>query len=395
VTYGQQQGQIPLLDKIVIGYNYALFNIDPGFSYVKIGTAYLEGCVTIGRAYGASSAQNTIDLGTMYWKTVLAATPPGAAIRPPLILETTAPTTFKGEMLDYSAGSIAALSQLCQNAYNIAGGGMFHFLSGVIQGRSADEVQLGWVDVAADQVRVTDLRTFGSDVSTIRRWGNPHVVPSSPAAGRFQPMRHQAEVLIPLTASSSPYFYTTGTQSFGRRAFTATNVVNPGTAVMTFDVDAANLSLLHIGADGDLMAWRVKGFIGPPGGSQQLYTVPAYKLTSVSGAGPFTVTATALFDTTFYDATYANYLVVAREWAPFVPVTIDVTNGSPNFTNLTNGTVVKPGDWVQAASGLASGTRIDTISGTTGTLKKNATATATITLFYGRLSPATLGTPLA
>jgi hypothetical protein len=387
VTYGQQQGQIPLLNEIVIGYAFALFNIDPGWSYVKIGTAYLEGCVTIGRAFTTASSQNALDLGTMYWKRVADVN----ALAPPLILETSAPTTFKGELLDFSATAVPVASQGAQNAYNIAGGGMFHCLNGTALGRHADEVQLGWVDSLFDQVRVTDLRTNGSVVASVRKWGNPLILPGA-AAGRFQPMRWQAEVLTPNVASASPYLYTGGNNGSGRRVFTATNVVNPGTAVMTFDVDAANLSLLHIGTDGDLLAWRVRGYTGST--ALQTYVVPAYKLTSVTGAGPFTVTATALFDTSWYDITYATFLVVVREWAPLVPVTM-IIDGTVNFTGLTNPTVVKPGDWILAASGLQSGTRIDTITGTNGTLKKASTTSGTITIYYGRLTPATLGTPLA
>ncbi len=157
---------------------------------------------------------------------------------------------------------------------------------------------------------------------------------------------------------------------------TSSNVVR-GERTLTFDnTDAVSFLV------GDVVCWRMK----PQGASSARHIVPALRVIAVS---PPTVTCEYLFRPVDYDDTYApgaNTLLTVPRWAPGVALTAD-TNGSTTLSNVSPTTILRNGDFINAASGIAPFTRVVSGGGTdTITLNRPATDTATgKSLYWDRM----------
>jgi hypothetical protein len=133
---------------------------------------------------------------------------------------------------------------------------------------------------------------------------------------------------------------------------------------------------------GDLLLWRVWE---PYAGNVYYNLVPAFKVTDNSAGA---VTAVALFDG--IDDTYASGLGGFYVCTPFIlhpNGSVGDTHSNTTVDNVTNIANWKVGDFIRGA-GIPANTRIANIAGTTITLSKDATPTASgVALYNCRLMP--------
>jgi hypothetical protein len=178
----------------------------------------------------------------------------------------------------------------------------------------------------------------------------------------------------PRQVGTSLYTYVPGASNGYINIATVSNFVFTDTT-LTFDLTDTTSIMA-----GDILLWR----FNPIGGGLVKYVGPALKVASISESA---VTCNLLFDRDYYDETYAptSISILVHEWAPGQALTGDTTNGSKQITNVSPTTILRQGDWIKG-TGIPANTRVSSISGTTVTVSKNATATNTGEAFYwGRL----------
>jgi len=131
---------------------------------------------------------------------------------------------------------------------------------------------------------------------------------------------------------------------------------------------------------GDILLWKVKW----PENTSKSDIIPTFKITNISVGG--VVTATALFDG--FDVTYDPGQLVRIATPFFVNQTESTgdTHSNTTVNNVTNIANWAIGDWIRGL-GIQNDTRIVNIVGTTITLSRAATATASgVALYNCRLN---------
>lgn len=113
--------------------------------------------------------------------------------------------------------------------------------------------------------------------------------------------------------------------------------------------------------------------------------VPAFEVSNINGT---TITATAIVDTTRIDSTPNASRIAVREWAPGQSLTGTTTSGSAVIASVSPTTIIEAGDWIKGDNGIPASARVVSINAgaATVTLNKNATASGSTHLYYGKIT---------
>jgi hypothetical protein len=383
-SYGLGQGQVPVVSNSEFGIGNLLVRASSQYGHLDFTNCYLEGTASLGYFWAASGGQYHARFDGCYFKRAYVPCPP-------LIFESSAPVYFNGLMADLSPPSIAALNQSASNVYNVVGK-PFMFHCGVVACSNSDKAVLGQQLTVTDGFRMGDIYAYGGGAASEDLSGNTRyaeVVRLSPSPlGRLRFQRGTYGALHGTTGARYDIAY--GNTSWDEVNIVFSGLTGAGTATMTF-VDTNGLLL-----NGDELFWQFKGFLPIAGGSQNNWVMPAYKVTAgATGTAGQTVTATALFDTSYYDTSYNAVAAAVREWAPAQALTGDIASGSAVISNVSPTTILKNNDWIKGATaGIQSTARVLS-GGGTATVTMTRTATATVVgnvLYFARLMTPAAGT---
>jgi hypothetical protein len=389
INYGNSQGCPPaLIKKINVGYAYRLFAVQNAFGSTTMEECYAESFRQIGLfGRGPSSGGSGLSIkGGDLNITQQAGWPPP----PPIILESYAATKMSGGTLGYASnaatipalnliGGVAPIDLDCMGIGVVSPGQLGLPMIGYNKNMTS---QVSLRDCIANGKLLTDIypRTYGLDSAATNHrllvgWGSRFVPNANLGEYAFLPGTSLPE--IQLNASS------------------ITLNINAWPVASSLTFNSTDHQSIVVG---DIFYWQAIANTY----SLEQYVVPMLQVTSVVGS---LVTCALLFDPLCYD-TVANWniyqagamFVAPVQWAPTQTVTA-TTNGTNTIT-LTGGAgqynILQVGDWLLDSSGfLPSKARVQSGVGTSMvTLNAPAVGSGATNLYFGRLYPLTLGTPI-
>lgn len=112
---------------------------------------------------------------------------------------------------------------------------------------------------------------------------------------------------------------------------------------------------------------------------------PACIVTAVAGNN---ITAEVIFNLSNVTTLTTSCRIFVPEWAPAQSLTGTTTSGSPTIASVSPTTIIAAGDWITGDYGIAGNSRVVSINtgAATVTLNKNATASGSTHLYWGKIS---------
>jgi hypothetical protein len=397
MNYGNQQGCPP--SRVIganFGFLYRLFALPNAFGSCTFEKCYAESIRSLGLfGNGPSPGSSALAFEGGDWTISQNAGSPNWPPPPMLTLESYAATKFDKCEIGFSTQSstnpvlnvIGGASPIVFDSAVIGAGGSskiyppfvgynINMTSQVVMRES----QAGGALLSDIFPRAYGIGAFASNKRLIADW-NTRFVPDGATEYQYQPGG--------LFGNGLPEIGVTGVTNltFNQNTWpTASTVTFNCTNYLAFQV-------------GDILYWKAKQ---QPNSSEQ-YVVPALQVTSIN-SGTQLVTCALLFDPLSYDTvanyggTTANMNIVPNQWAP--TSSLAATCNGTTAVSLTGGAsfynLVQNGDWISDSAGhMPSYARVVSGSGTaTLTLNIAATGSGATNLYFGRLYPLSLGTPI-
>lgn len=378
LSYGLGQGRPVTWKRVNFGFTYRLMNLSASIGNCVFDNCYGESLVSLGNfGTGASSDRSPLTfIGGDYHIQATA-----GWLIPPIMLESYGPTTFIG-------CSILNSSALAMDAWNFVSGAtnVISFERCTITGPNTNGVSplIGVsLDMQGGMVRLKDCWIHGSGATGFLlsdEYSRTETVASFAQSSRLNCRQETTWVpngptmLLLVPATLQPQITIAGCSAFALN-----------TSTMTFT--CSNAAFLMVG---DILAWLML----KQGGSGLQYTLPALKITGISGTA---ITCSYLWDPAQYD-TVTNYtashatsmLLFPHRWAPTAALTCNI-QADATLQSVSPTSILKNGDWIIGSSGIAANTRVQGGGGTgTITLNQPTNATASgVTIWYDRLNTVT------
>ncbi len=389
-NYGNEQGCPPSrITGMNYGFTYRVFNVPQPFGSTDFDKCYGESFRSFGN-FGTGSNQGGSALritGGDHVITQQASWPPP----PPIPLESYGTTVIKGCGLSYSTQNNIPVFNVLGPGSGIAleqVGGLPNGGSAYIPGFIGLNKNMTSMPVmrecASGQYSLSDItpRSYGFGTTAINgrlvAVYNTRFVANGINEYQYQPGSEYNLPAIQVPVSSI---------TFNKLAW-------PSASSITFNSTYYNSFIV-----GDILYWQALN----NGGSLEQWIVPMLQVTSVTNP---LVTCSLLFDPLCYDSVsnwniyQAGIMFVAPvQWAP--TSTFTATCNGTNTVTLTGGSsqynIAQAGDWISDTAGympVLARVVSNNSGGGTLTLNKVATGSGSTNLYFGRLYPLALGTPI-
>lgn len=362
LTYGAQTGCPPHEwsgTQFIL--TFRLFKLHNGYGHLTLTSLYCETTKYIGTwGLGASGVKCPLTMigcefhiGYSGWSRV------------PFVLESHGPVEARGTSIEYGYD--------IPEAVNLVGSSTIDFNGGKFAGLNTGYAPVIGSALDLGGALITLRRMSTSESTSLSLDDEPPRTFSLPSRIRASHRMTQVE------SSTGRWLYQPGgVNSYVANA--ATSVAIDGTTgVLSFTPGDATLYV-----QGDILFWQMLAM-----DTSIKYKVPAFKVTSATGAS--TVTATPLWHKSYYDSVANNgstMYIYQQEWAPGTPLTADL-NSTMTISNVSPTTILQVGDWLGRCSGLLPvNCRVTAIAGSTVTVNKTAASTRSgVRLAFGRLYP--------
>ena len=353
LSYGQQQGQNPMVYSSQFGNGFELFQTNPSAAFV-VQAIRTESIHRIGsHGTGAVSKRFPVEFIACDINLLSNATDK----RAPIVYHASGPVYFRGGNIneDGTDANIAPYNFVCnpmviENTICQVPDEDFWCIDGEVN--RATPVQFRNVEIFDGSNRV--LANNASHVLTL-----PARVVGMPGPVQW----YDVNPIVHIPGDENNYINISSASNY---SWSATE--------LSFDLtDTADVLV------GDYLMWVIDAFAGWTAASQ----VAALKVNDITAG---TVTCDLLFARAYYDETQTPTSIPNRyfEWAPGQALTGD-TNSSTSITNVSPTTIIKIGDWIKGTD-IPTNTRVTNVSGSTVTISRAATGTTVgVDLYFGRM----------